>query len=760
MGAFSLIVVINLLNRAMDESFDSYCLDLDTSETSGPLNEQEISDLNYVISDLKSEIETKSKLMLSNRPSLLDDTKQLLHDLTNTNEEIDRISTHVSKKLQPSFDFHANSLEKRHAKARLLHIITTGLESYLKCLTYMQKCNSLLKHDKLDQASEFYAKFREELVAFESLGLNDCAMFKQVESSFENLHATFKSHVLNRFELVMCFENKIFSIGKLDDDSNKVMKIIERTHFTDEIIKIIQENYMKTVKLISSSHSLRITEDKNMNFHFEISENSSSVKTSLEDYITLLERSSRSFLDFNLSDGSNLYAKIFANKDFGAQLVQAIIEQTLEARIPKTVSDLKKYDFEILDKCTSTLKGLAVISDQSCVGQFKENLEGKFVASLISRTLTEGRSLMLSDISETTPIKLESKEVLNKDLGNRIPSLNDDNSRLMNTALGNFPEILISSGILKFSELVTVAIEQASQLGNTKYACDLLQCSLDCINMYCSVTSSFEQVHSNGSLVPFLSAIQYNNLMYMAHQCMFYGLVCLKFREGAVCSQLGTFRATFMHFVPGLRRKAEELFQLTVSYLCGLLREILNESTFIGHLASNLLKNERIEPSKIIKPIEQSFFLLEKLLITWKPPVLSKNKYKLAISYLLDYILKFVVRYCVTLEDITTNDSQVIDKILSNVEKKCELIVTSLLEQSKNQDSNQRSEFYDNVLTEFNRLLCVKKILSTSLLDLQTEYLSPDSLLRQCISIDEIKNMIRALFQNTEVRSMVLNSIK
>ena len=144
---------------------------------------------------------------------------------------------------------------------------------------------------------------------------------------------------------------------------------------------------------------------------------------------------------------------------------------------------------------------------------------------------------------------------------------------------------------------------------------------------------------------------------------------------------------------------------------------------------------------------------------------MSFNKYKLAMASLLDYILKFVVSYCVKLEDITTNDSQVLDSILGSVEERCRKIVSNIfkvpcVKLDCNSLENSPDNFFRDVLTEFDRLQWVKRVLVTSLLSIQTEYLSAESSLRSNISVEEIKSLIRALFQNTEIRSMVINYIK
>ena len=80
-----------------------------------------------------------------------------------------------------------------------------------------------------------------------------------------------------------------------------------------------------------------------------------------------------------------------------------------------------------------------------------------------------------------------------------------------------------------------------------------------------------------GVLVPFLCAIQCNNIMYMAHECMFYGLLPLSFKHGSVLCRDGVSKASFSHFIPVLRHQAERLFKVFEKQLTHLSVRDINE---------------------------------------------------------------------------------------------------------------------------------------------------------------------------------------
>ena len=175
-------------------------------------------------------------------------------------------------------------------------------------------------------------------------------------------------------------------------------------------------------------------------------------------------------------------------------------------------------------------------------------------------------------------------------------------------------------------------------------------------------------------------------------------------------------------------------------------------------LNNKRLANKPLDVSQLSRSLEKAFYMLEKLAKVWKPPVMSCNKYTLAIACLLDCVLKYIVSFCVSLEDITTRDAETLETVLVATEKNCQKLVEAFLVVDEIEEIE--STFYDQVVPEFRRLTWVKKLIGMALLDIQSQYLSEDSELRNHISKEEVKSLIRALFQNTEIRAKVINSFK
>ena len=167
---------------------------------------------------------------------------------------------------------------------------------------------------------------------------------------------------------------------------------------------------------------------------------------------------------------------------------------------------------------------------------------------------------------------------------------------------------------------------------------------------------------------------------------------------------------------------------------------------------------QTVSPHEVLKPLEKCMFYIETRFNSWKPPVLSKNSCTLAIASLLNFVLHYVVNYCINFEDITTSDVESLEKVLRLAQDKCASLVSQISRHC--QSGKEMPSLYDSTVPEYHRLRWIKKLLGLGLIEIHSQWNSPSSELKAYIFPDELKNLIRALFQNTELRSQILSSIQ
>ena len=169
---------------------------------------------------------------------------------------------------------------------------------------------------------------------------------------------------------------------------------------------------------------------------------------------------------------------------------------------------------------------------------------------------------------------------------------------------------------------------------------------------------------------------------------------------------------------------------------------------------------QTVSPHEVLKPLEKCMFFIEERCNLWKPPVLSKNSFTLALAFLLNFVLQYVVNYCITFEDLTTSDAESLEKVLQLAQDRCSSLVSQIFDHSHSVKKEKLSSFYDSTIPEYHRLCWIKKILGLGLIEIQSQWNAPKSELKNHISSEELKKFVRALFQNTELRSQILSSIR
>ena len=428
----------------MDSSFDSAVFDLD-EDVASFFYDGRFSDIEETILELQNDITDRTNSILTRQPTLLEDTEALLSELTNTNREVESISNKVLGSLLPAFELNSEAVEKKFDRQRALGIITRCLTCYLRTSELSHKCKKLLKHEKLEAASEFYVKLNQEFKNFEYLQFTDSRLCTEIAEIREEIKCLFDDLLLRNFRKLSSFDESTLTIEKASASSECVMRIAEKTDSFRNLFKVLRtELFEKFFSSLYASYQIERAHGKTaLKFEFKCKSDTNSVKESLQDVTGFLETLKESFLGFTTSEMSFLRL-FYANESYGHQLTKSIEERILKAKVPKTVNDLYCYDYSVLESCESTLCALGVASE-NCFAEFRKSLETHFVTSFVSDALAACRSLTLSDLSDTVVIECsrvdhESSKTSPKSV---IPALSDENRHFMHRSLNQLPKMSI-----------------------------------------------------------------------------------------------------------------------------------------------------------------------------------------------------------------------------------------------------------------------------------------------------------------------------
>lgn len=126
--------------------------------------------------------------------------------------------------------------------------------------------------------------------------------------------------------------------------------------------------------------------------------------------------------------------------------------------------------------------------------------------------------------------------------------------------------------------------------------------------------------------------------------------------------------------------------------------------------------------------------------------VLPPSKYNKCMGGLLDDICVGLIRKITQLEDISTTQSDVFNRTIEQVIQKSQELFEDPTE----------IILHVQCWTKFNQL---KTILNASLLEINEQWADGKGTIAMNFSVVEMKSLIRALFQNTKRRELILHSI-
>ncbi|XP_069001902.1 centromere/kinetochore protein zw10 homolog isoform X1 [Embiotoca jacksoni] len=438
------------------------------------------------------------------------------------------------------------------------------------------------------------------------------------------------------------------------------------------------------------------------------------------------------------------------------ELSQCIIHECLVYSIPANSSQLDKYitvikETEEFEKSLEKMEYLQ--GDSTDLLKYARDVNCHFASKKCKDVIVAARKLMTSKMHNTVRITPDSKLRLPK-----LPSPSSEvkvkqetakdeatmeNAKQLSAWSLRLPACRISESVQQLMELALNTLCEA--VGSST------QCTLQLFFTVRNIFQLFYDVvptyHKENLLkFPHLAAIQHNNCMYLAHHLLTLGHHFRSHLPPALSEGV----ATFVDMVPGFKKLGAKCFLAQMN----VQRAELLERLSTAHNFCNL--DDKDNYTAASKAVRQVIHQLKQLGTVWQD-VLPVTIYCKAMGNLLNTAITEVIAKIMMLEDISSEDGEHLHTLCQTVIEEGPLVFIPLAEENRNKKYQEEVPLYVRKWSTFKELVIVLRANLQEIVDRWADGKGPLALE---FSSSEVKNLIRALFQNTERRAMALTKIK
>ncbi|CAI9534510.1 unnamed protein product [Staurois parvus] len=439
------------------------------------------------------------------------------------------------------------------------------------------------------------------------------------------------------------------------------------------------------------------------------------------------------------------------------EISEAIIKDCLVYSIPTNSKKLEQYEevIKATEEFENALKGMRYLKgDATELLKYARNVNAHFASKKCQDVIVTARNLMTSEIHNTVKITPDSKVTLpklqspggekvkmQKSPSHELSGLENESKLSQHTF--SLPTCRISESVQKLMQLAYQTLSEATA-SNPPCTTSSIYTVRNIFHLFYDVVPTYHK--QNLQKLPQLSAIHHNNCMYIAHHLITLGH---QFRYH-LPSPLNDGAATFVDMVPGYRRLGTETFLAQMrTQKEELLDRLSNARSF-----SNMEDEDNYTAAH--KAIRQVIHQLSRLGKVWQD-VLPVGLYCKAMGTLLNTAITEIISKITALQDISTEDGERLYALCRTMVEEGPLVFTPLPEEGKNKKFQEEVPVYVQKWMKFKELMIILQANLQEIIDRWADGKGP---LATEFSTNEVKSLIRALFQNTERRAAALARIK
>lgn len=440
-------------------------------------------------------------------------------------------------------------------------------------------------------------------------------------------------------------------------------------------------------------------EDVSMIISFSLKDNKVSLRPNYKIVFENIQKAVEclSFMNISISEEKSVFS-IFGDY-IKEQFIKMLINECVSYSIPGTMDEMDESTLieDVLNLNNFLVSKQFLTDSDDHLIKYSEKIDLLFQNRFCSNIIDNSIDIMHMDLHDMVLVS-------------------DNNDTRFTTA---FPSCMISKSILDLIKLMEKIIKQSENVKNE--IADRLHSSISIIlDRYLTEVPAYHSklLHN----IPQQTALFHNNCMYLAHWLQ-------------KTSNMG--REYFESIGNAIHNMGKEYFNIQIKNQKIQIMDILKEF----HL-SNAISELSPDAYKIVRQCLRQMDLLKNVWQTILPDVI----YTKTMGSILDDFINDIIRHILTVEDIPSAVAQGLVEI-------CDLI----LERAPSVfDEKHKAQI--NVVS-WMKLTQMKTILSASLAEITEQWSERKGPLALNYRSEEIKHLIRALFQNTDRRSKALSMI-
>ncbi|CAK9795229.1 Centromere/kinetochore protein zw10 homolog [Anthophora quadrimaculata] len=705
----------------------------------------EKNNLNEKIAEIQKEI---TKLKYDVKDFMVDNYVEFSAKLTR--------DQHLVSKGEKLLD-EMNELQKRidHQVKIELSCSTTELETFSQALKesnmMLQLSNQLvtlhecLKSVKNYQEEKQYIDAAKALCRTQSIlqnpqtDLRDLDIYTAIEEEYLNLYTSFLSNMSLLLHERICWtgvDDKDATIVTLSvkNEFDDMQSIMQGLHHIDNLssdlhtFATILMDYMIN-PIINDDCSVYVADEV---FTVEILARKKSPGYKCVLYnLELLFKFLHQHFNFTIYDDETFLKQI--QPHLLERLSRSLTADCISRITPTSSADLKNFTpiVQAIDDFQYFLVKIGFITDdQLFLSEYTKNIDKVFIKKICQDLLAKARNIMKKDLHDC--IIYEPQEPLK--FSEETHDYNEIQiEKKLNEYTFQLPKCQISKSAKETLNLARNILDEAC---NSSDSC-AIQLFYTCRNVFEMYVGLVPEHHRKFlETIPQQVAVFHNNCMYLAHHLL---TLAHEYRDN-LPESLQNLNLTFADQVLVLRDVGSSWFLEHMKYQRNIIFDILKESGL-----SALGQTSELHPSTE-RAMRQCIRQLELLKTVWVD-VLPVNIYCRAVGCIMNSMVEDLVIRVISVEDIPADVATELVTLFNMIVKRTPQIFPD--PQKIHQHVKKWAKFLELI-----------EVLGASLKEIELRWGGGKGSLAQEFTAPQVKQLIRALFQNTERRSNLLASIK
>ncbi|XP_008558409.1 centromere/kinetochore protein zw10 homolog [Microplitis demolitor] len=532
----------------------------------------------------------------------------------------------------------------------------------------------------------------------------------------------------------------------IDCDPQEIRNIIQALHYLSELPASLDHFSTKLMKfiispIIRSECSVFVDEEKVFNVVV------SSEKKELPTYKFILHNLKMLFQFIYQHLNVDIDGKTFINrlsKHLWAQLSDYLLNNCINDIIPSSSVELSNFKCveEDIHEFEEYLGEIGFITkDQLVISNYIKDIDKLYIDKISQEFLVKASQLVKKNLHDSFKYEdnFGEEEKSNDKYHahvNNCTLINAKVERNLSKNTFRLPSCQISNSAKELMLLVRDILDEAvlNSDNSTAAAAKLYYTSRNVIEHYVWTVPEYHKKFLE--TIPQQVALFHNNCMYLAHNLMTLGH---EYREKL--PKLQKHNITYVDLSLKLRNIGAQTFLNHVKYQRTIITDIIKDSGL-----SQLAQNQLPSSSGVERALRQCIRQLELLKTVWFN-VLPINVYHKTLGCILNSMIEDIIFKVTILEDISADAATELVNLFNMVVKRAPLIFSE--ENSVNRYVNK-----------WQKMLELIKVLEASLKDIEQRWADGKGPLAREFTASQVKQLVRALFQNTERRSALLATIK